>query len=372
MSFGDLGRPVHGGLDAEELAALGLRPEEVLDFSASINPLGPPPSVVRALASLDLAAYPDRDCRDLRLALARRLEVSPEWVQVGNGSMELIHLLARAFLAPGDGAVIFTPTFGEYEAACRLQGAGVVEVRARETDGFQWSIGEFSAAGGATRGFAHQPQKTSRLVFLCNPNNPTGAYLARDDVERVITTFPQATVVLDEAYATFADEPWDSVPLLRHRNVVLLHSMTKTYAIPSLRLGYAVGHPEILDHTRRFQPSWSVNGAAQAAGLAALGEDAYLRVARACAQEGKAVLCEMLEAAGLRVTRGAANFVLVEVGDARAVRRRLLERRLCVRDCASFGLPRHVRIGVRTPQECGRLAEALIAVMTDEVATRAR
>jgi len=360
--------PVHGGLDRQELEALGLRPEEVLDFSASINPLGPPLGVRKALASLDLSSYPDRECRALRAALARRLEVSPDWILVGNGSTELIHLLTRALLAHGDRAAIFTPTFGEYDAACRLSGADVAAVQADENNGFRWDIESAAAllSGVGAQHGAPLPPAPPRLLFLCNPNNPTGVYLSRAEVERVVTALPDTIVVLDEAYATFADEPWDSVPLLKHPNVVLLHSMTKAYAIPSLRLGYAVARPELLRQVAHFQPSWSVNGAAQAAGVAALREDPYLQIARAAVQESKAYLRERLESAGLRVVMGAANFLLVDVGDARAVRRRLLEQRLCVRDCASFGVPRYIRIGIRTLPDCRRLADTLIATCSEK------
>lgn len=366
--------PVHGGLDPQELEALGLRPEEVLDFSASINPLGAPPGVRKALASLNLSSYPDRECRALRAALARRLEVSPDWVLVGNGSTELIHLLARALLRPGDRATILTPTFGEYEAACRLSGAQVVAVQADENNGFRWDIGAaitLLRPVGAIPELPLRSQTQPRLLFLCNPNNPTGVYLSRAEVERIVTALSDTIVVLDEAYATFADEPWDSVPLLKHPNVVLLHSMTKAYAIPSLRLGYAVARPELLREVAHFQPSWSVNGAAQAAGVAALREDPYLQVARAAVHESKAYLRTRLESAGLRVVMGAANFLLVDVGDARAVRRCLLGQRLCVRDCASFGLPRYIRIGIRTLPDCQRLAEALVTACFRPATTEA-
>ncbi|MSQ13454.1 MAG: histidinol-phosphate aminotransferase family protein [Dehalococcoidia bacterium] len=365
--------PVHGGLDPQELEALGLRPEEVLDFSASINPLGPPPCVRKALVSLDLSSYPDRECRALRAALARRLEVSPDWILVGNGSTELIHLLARALLRPGDRAAIFTPTFGEYEAACRLSGAEVVAVQADENNGFRWDT-KSAAAFLSNLGAQHAaplPPAPPRLLFLCNPNNPTGVYLSRAEVERIVTALPDTIVVLDEAYATFADEPWDSIPLLKHPNVVLLHSMTKSYAIPSLRLGYAVTRPELLREMARYQPSWSVNGFAQTAGVVALREDPYLQVARAAVQESKAYLRNRLGSAGLRVVMGAANFLLVDVGDARAVRRRLLEQRLCVRDCASFGLPRYIRIGIRTLPDCQQLVEALLTACSEKTRTAA-
>jgi histidinol-phosphate/aromatic aminotransferase/cobyric acid decarboxylase-like protein len=350
-----------------------------------------------ALASVSLAEYPDPRCTDLRQAIAARLEVPPDWVLVGNGATELIHLLARAVLQPGKTAAIFTPTFSEYEAACLAAGARVLSIQAGPPPQFTWPIsrhtssnqwqettpspveGLSSTLSGAKgkeegractesfRGRTNVVRGGTDLVFLCNPNNPTGLYLPPADVTRIIRAFPGAVIAIDEAYASFADQPWDSIPLVRDfPNVVLIHSMTKLYAIPGLRLGYAIAQPQLLDRLEALQPSWSVNAAALAAGLAALNEDAYVQLARACVQEAKTLLCSKLEPAGLTVTRGAANFIMVDVGNAAEVRRRLLPQRLCVRDCTSFGLPHHIRIGVRTPEECARLADALLAVLATQ------
>lgn len=341
---------VHGGIDREELRAFGLRPEEVIDFSVNVNPLGPPPAVREVLASLDPSTYPDPQCRELRQAVARQLGVGPDNILAGNGSTDLIHVLARALLRPGERCLLFAPTFGEYEAAARLAGARVVAVAARPEEGFCWPL---AAVAEAVRRWR------PRLAFLCNPNNPTGVYLGREGVAAIARLMGDSLLVIDEAFAAFVQEPWDAVEMVGERPLVVLRSLTKDLALAGLRLGYLVASQEVVARVRPFVPTWSVNAAAQAAGLAALADGEHLRRSRAAVAEAKAYLTDALRRLGLAPLPSAANFLLVEVGEAAALRRRLLRRGLCLRDCASFGLPRYVRIAVRTLPECQRLIAAL-------------
>ena len=201
-----MNRPVHGGTNIAELRALGLRTDDVLDFSASVNPLGAPRGMMQAMSRVNLAAYPDTECIALREALAARLGVSAAQILVGNGSTELIHLTARAYLDAGERAVIFTPSFGEYEAACRMQGARTLNIAASEATGFAWDIAD------AAR---HIAEQSPSVAFLCNPNNPTGRYLSADDVRRVADALPDGgLLLLDEAYLPFVEAQWNSLPLL--------------------------------------------------------------------------------------------------------------------------------------------------------------
>ena len=345
-------RPAHGGTNIAELRSLGLRPEDVLDFSASINPLGAAPSVKLAMNGVDLAAYPDTECTGLREALAHRLEVSPKEILVGNGSTELIHLTARAYLHSGTTAAIFTPTFGEFEAACAMQSTRIVGITANESDHFSWDIEE------AVRTIAEQ---SPSLVFLCNPNNPTGRYVSEENVREIAGALPQGSLLLlDEAYLPFVDSRWNSLPLLELGNVALLRSMTKDYALTALRLGYMLAPPDVVERIRAQQHSWSVNAPAQAAGIAALSDEQHVIDGRREVQVAKRYLLEELSAMGLKCAPSAANFVLVHVGNARALRLELLKRHhIIVRDCASFGLPDYIRIGIRTKEDCKRLVVAL-------------
>ena len=352
----DPARPVHGGLNGTELRALGLRAAEVLDFSASINPLGVSPAVTEALRHLDLAAYPDPECGELRDVLADHVALEPERILVGNGATELIHLLARALLRSGESAAVFSPTFGEFEAACRLQGVAPVHLAPAEQRTFRWDLPVAVRRIAALR---------PALLFLCNPNNPTGTYLGADDLEAIAAALGDAgLLVLDEAYAPFVERRWDTTRLLRLGNVVLLRSMTKDHALTGLRLGYLLGPRAVVRQVRRWQPSWSVNAAAQAAGIAALSRPRTRRTRPPGGTVGPP-----LPDAGAREP-GTARYRCHRQLPAGAGRRR---RGAAV--AAAAGTPpvrarlrlvraaRHVRIGVRRMADCRRLVGALRQVL---------
>lgn len=361
-------RPVHGGVRPAELRALGLRPEEVLDFSASVSPIGPPAGLWDALHGVDLAAYPDPQCLAFREALSRRLSaqfpnpppagpIAPERILVGNGSTEIIHLLARAFLLPArpgavNSAFLLTPTYGEYSGACRLAGAAVSSLDASAAGGFRWDLKE-----AARRITSERPG----LVFLCNPNNPTGVFLASSEVELLASATSHAggLLVVDEAYVSFADDPLGSLPLLGCYEIVLLRSMTKDYALTGLRLGYSLASEEVTERLASFQPDWSVNSLAQAAGLAALADTGYLPRARHAVAQAKEHLRAGLASLGFPAPPSSANFLLVQVGDGARWREKLRRRGLFVRDCASFGLSDYIRVGIRSMPDCQRLVEAM-------------
>ena len=355
------GRPVHGSIRPSELRALGLEPSQVVDFSASISPLGPPPGLWEALQQVDLTTYPDPENLALREELSRRLGTPVETILVGNGSTEIIHLLARAFLTPSGGetaksALLLTPTYGEYLGACRLAGASIFNCNAsfhpEAASPFSWDLEDVAE---------HIAAQRAALTFVCNPNNPTGVYLDEPAIRLLSEAADEAggLLVIDEAYVNFVTDRWDSLHLIGGSPVVVLRSMTKDYALTGLRLGYAVASPEVIGRLASFQPDWSVNSLAQAAGLHALNDDSYLARAREAVQRSKQMLTDRLTESGYGVLPSPANFLLVEAGDGRMMRERLLRRGLVVRDCASFGLPAHIRIGIRPEADCLRLAEAM-------------
>ena len=357
---------MHGSINPRELRALGLNQEDLLDFSASISPIGPPEGVWEAIRSVDLSAYPDPDCLELREAICRHLstpsrELPIERVLVGNGSTEIFHLLTRAYLsdragrAGGGSAMLLTPTYGEYEGACRLAGAVVLNLDADLSDGFRWDIGAAAGLIGA---------KKPDLVFVCNPNNPTGVYLGRQEVETLAGAAGDAgsLLVVDEAYLSFVENPWDSLELLERANVILVRSMTKDYAQTALRLGYALASEDVVSSLRDYQPDWSVNSLAQKAGISALEDAGYLQRVRDAVLRAKKHLSAELTALGLEVPHSEANFLLVKVGDAPKWRSLLLSQGMVVRDCTSFGLPEFIRVGIRSMADCRRLAAAMAAV----------
>jgi histidinol-phosphate aminotransferase len=357
--------------------ALGIDPSDALDFSASISPIGPPEGVRDAMAEVDLAAYPDPQCRRLREALAKHLcpaeetkgRITPDNLLVGNGSTEIIHLLARACLlsnagGPVPAAFILTPTYGEYAGACGIQKAPIFSQDAGPPPDFRWDLDRAAQTIESRR---------PALVFLCNPNNPTGVYLKFDEVEALAQSAARAggILVLDEAYAAFVGQPWDTpwntpentLRLLDLGNVVILRSMTKSHALTSLRVGYSIAPEAVTARLASYQPDWSVNGLAQAAAQAALEDLGYAGRSLAEVAGAKRFLIDSLSGLGFNVPPAAANFLLVQVGDAPGWRDRLARRGMFVRDCTSFGLPDFIRVGVRQMADCQRLVEAIKALL---------
>ena len=339
----------HGGADDAELARLGINPATILDFSVNSHPAGTSPRAREALAAIDPSRYPDRHAGRIRAALARLHDVGPDEVVVGNGSVELIWLLAQVYLGPGDHALTVGPTFGEYGAAVRTQGAEEVQFVAEEEEGFQLRLDDLAARVRAAR---------PRMVFLCNPNNPTGQLLAVREISQLLKAGDELLLVIDEAYIDFAEDAETALALRHDPRVVVLRSLTKNFGLAGLRLGYAVANRSVVQMLERARPPWTVNAAAQAAGLAALGDTDHLDAGRQLDRRARAWLIPALERLGWPCLPTRANYWLVRVGDGAVVRERLLRRGILVRDCASFGLPDYIRIASRPIPDCERLLGA--------------
>ncbi len=343
--------PVHGGtVDGEH----GRVPVDghLADFSVSVNPLGPPPGVLDGLLTEERARrYPDPAAGRLRAALAAWHQVHPDAVLPGNGSSELLRLVATAWLGRGDRALVAGPTYGEYVPAIKVAGAQALEVVADEARRFRLSPDHLLAAVRDTG---------ARVLFLCNPNTPTGQYLGPDAIRWLLSRLPDTLLVLDEAYVHFAEGAWDSAPLLQDGNLLAVRSMTKDFGLAGLRLGYALGAPPLLDPVRRVAVPWSVNAIAQEAGVRclALGPEVLVQ-ARDYLRRGSDQLQAGFQALGFETVPSQAHFFLVRVGDGRAFHLRLLRDGLVVRDCTSFGLPAYVRIAPQRVEENQRLLEAV-------------
>jgi len=341
----------HGGPDYVELETHGISPEEVLDFSSNTNPFGPPPGIREALSKVDISRYPDSNATELRRALATNSNVSPESIIVGNGSTELIRLIALAYLGQGDLAAIIEPTFGEYEAACQVIGASVIKNVLRAEDHFQIEVPQIISL---------LENHTPKILFLCNPNNPTGQYLSRKSLETILHAADSSLVVLDEAYVPFVDNAWLSIDMIERNNLIILRSMTKDFALTGLRLGYAMAQQETIDILKHVCPPWNVNGLALKAGVFALQSNDYLSQCTAQLKEAKRYLVQALSLLGYTIIPSSANFFLMEIGDAAQFRQQLLKEKILVRDCTSFGLPHYVRIAPRSLPECKILVEAIL------------
>ena len=343
-------RPVHGSITPAELRELGLEINDVIDFSSNINPLGMPLHLKDAIADVDISRYPDPDCLELREAISKETGVDTASILVGNGSTELIHLIARAFLTAASSAVILSPTYGEYETACRLAGTEPTFIKAEENRDFRWSIPSVCK---------QIKDIAPRIVFLCNPNNPTGVLLNSGDVAKIAASAASGLLIIDEAYMPFADDPWDATTLLDRGNIIVMHSMTKDYALAGIRLGYIVAAPDIIERLNCYQPFWSVNAIAQAVGLTAINENEHITKSRKTIAEAKAYLLKSIKEIGLDVIPSSTNFLLIKVGNAKSMRQALLKQGICVRDCTSFGLPQYIRIAMQPMPACRRFVDGL-------------
>lgn len=349
-------RVEHGGPDFAELAALGIRPEALLDFSVNKNPLGVSPRAMRAVGLVEPSEYPDSRCLRLRAGLAAAHDIQPDEVLVGNGSVELIWLLGQVYLAPGDDVVIVGPTFGEYDAAARRAGARITQVDATEETAFRPILQEIVET---------IRQAEPRVVYLCNPNNPTGQALELDDVRYLLEVLGNGLLVVDEAYVELADGVESVVALGRSDpRLVVLRSLTKSHGLAGLRLGYLIGAAGVVEALGQAQPPWSVNAFAQAAGVAALGDDTHVTEGRRLARRARAMLVDGLERLGLTCVPSRASYWLVKVGDGRQVRDEMLRRGILVRDAGSFGLPAYIRVAARPIDECERLLAVLAGLLS--------
>jgi threonine-phosphate decarboxylase len=351
---------IHGGNVYEVARRLGCAPEDILDFSASINPLGPPPGLLNALVAAygRLQHYPDIHNRTLVDALARRHHVRPEQVVVGNGSTELIYALPRIL---GVSRVLTAlPTFTEYVRAFSVAGAAVDRCRGTWENGLQPNARQIQE---------HLDRNRPDAVLVTHPGSPSGtllpeslrAWLVEETRRRGIA------LVVDEVFVDFCEEASFAPYLAEHPRLVLIRSMTKFYGIPGLRLGYLLASRQIAAAASRHLPPWSVNTLAQEAGVYCLDQEEYrLATLRLVNEERSRLKRALEEMGGFSVLPGRANYLLVRMAedlpDALALRDALLLRdRLFIRECASFdGLtPRDFRIAVRLPAQNDRLLAAL-------------
>jgi cobyric acid synthase CobQ/L-threonine-O-3-phosphate decarboxylase len=345
----------HGGNLLKLARAAGKPVGEILDFSANINPLGPP-ETFRPLISAhigDLVHYPDPDCTELIQAFAERYGVAPEEILMGNGSMEHLYLLPQ--LLGKDRALIPVPAYVDYERAAELAGLTVTPIHLREEVGF---VCDLAAVEKGLRG--------DEIVFLGRPNNPTGHLIPAVALRDLALRHPETVFVSDEAFADFTPESETLIRSGRPKNIVIFKSLTKFYAMPGLRLGGVVAVAELIRRLRERTPPWSVNTLAQAVGAAALRDAAYAEETRRYVRDRREALFAALgKFSDLTVYPGAANFLLVRSDrgeiDAPEIARRLLADGIAVRVCDNFGGldRRFFRIAVRTEAENDRLLCAL-------------
>jgi histidinol-phosphate aminotransferase len=357
-SLADL-RPYSPGKPIEEVQReFGIR--DVVKLASNENPLGPSPKVVEVIRSLAdrVHLYPDAGAKDLKEALSRYLNLPTAQISLGNGSDELIHYLGVAFLNMGDSVVAGDPSFVRYYAAAHLAGA---ELRLVPLD--ENARHDLAAMERAV-------DDTTRIVFLANPNNPTGTIVPRDQLAGFVERLQdRCVIVLDEAYHEFceSEEYLTSVELLQQGfRVIGLRTFSKTYALAGLRVGYLIGPTDWVDAIERVREPFNVNLLAQAAAIAALEDTDHLRQSVEGNRRGLRRLADILVRNGAKVAESHANFVWAEFPfETGGLCHALLRRGVVIRGGDIFGCPNCIRVSVGTDAELDRFEQALDEVMKE-------
>jgi histidinol-phosphate aminotransferase len=344
--------PYEAGKSLEALEAeFGL--QAILRLSSNESPLGPSPKVVEALRREATRAhlYPDGGSTALREALARRLDVAPDWIIAGNGGDEILALIARAAFEPGDEILMPHPAFEPYDIEAKLSGATPVKSPLK---GYDTDLDDVLA----------RVTPRTKAVFLCTPHNPATTIIRRGPLDRFLAALGDdpPLVVLDEAYRDFCDdgETPDGVPLVRrHSRLIALRTFSKIAGLAGLRLGYAVAQPAVIGWLGRVRAPFNVNRFAQVAGAAALTDPAHLERTRALVLAERPRLLAEVARRGAPAPPSQANFILPRVGgQAGALRAGLLKAGILVRDGAAVGFPGHLRISIGTRENNDRLLAA--------------
>jgi histidinol-phosphate aminotransferase len=348
-------KPYEPGKPIEQTAhELGVDPREIVKLASNENPLGPSPKAVLAMrAALEKGhLYPEGSCIYLRKAIATKLGLATENVILGNGSNEVLEFLGHAFLNPCDDVVTSQYAFVVYKLIATSFGARTIEVPSPD---YQQDLDRILAA--ITR--------KTRLIFIPNPNNPTGTLLSQQAIDRFMSHVPERIVaVFDEAYFEFIDHPPDTLRFVREgRNIVVLRTFSKIHGLAGLRIGYAVGPAELIEVLHKTRQPFNVNSIAQVGALAALRDDEHLRETKRAIDEGRAYLHEQFPKMKIPFVPGTANFVMVNVGDGHAVFEKLLRQGIIVRPLKGYNLPEWVRISVGKMEENRKLVAALKKAM---------
>ncbi|MBD2567584.1 threonine-phosphate decarboxylase CobD [Anabaena lutea] len=371
----------HGGNLAWAAALAGCPPDAIVDFSASISPLGPPNSVIAAIVSQlgNLRHYPDPDYSELKLALGHFHQIASEWILPGNGSAELLTLLGRE-LAQLSATMLITPAFGDYYRTLAAYNAKVLEFPVdlktdnRELEGYSPHLPISPSPHLPISPSPHLPisPPPNCGLLLNNPHNPTGKLFTRDSILPYLEEF--ALVVVDEAFMDFLppDEEQSLIGLVQeHENLVILRSLTKFYSLPGLRLGYAIAHPHRLAKWQSWRDPWPVNTLAAAAAIAALQDTEFQEHTWKWLPPARNQLFQGIASIpGLQPLEGAANYLLVESQQSTSqLQSQLLQQyQILIRDCLSFKElgDRFFRVAVRSQSDNQRLLTALKSVLSAE------
>lgn len=351
--------PYVPGKPVDELAReLDLDPASIVKLASNENPLGPSPKALEAMrqALPELTRYPDGNGFELKSRLAARCGVQINQVTLGNGSNDILDLVARAYLAPGLNAVFSQYAFAVYPISTQAVGAQGKVVPAKDY-------------GHDLEAMLAAIDENTRVVFIANPNNPTGSWFGPDALERFLARVPQSVlVVLDEAYIEFAegDELPDGLKyLVRYDNLLVSRTFSKAYGLAALRVGYALSSAQIADVLNRVRQPFNVNSLALSAACAALDDADYLAQSRQLNDAGMAQLEAGLRELGLSWIPSKGNFIAVDFGrDTAVINQALLLAGVIVRPVAGYGMPNFLRVSIGLPAENARFLEALAKVLS--------
>ena len=354
--------PNHGANPHSVYESLNITPPAtLLDFSENCNPNGPPKDVYRNWSQLypSIARYPDPNGEPFLTAVAAYHGVPSSQILLGNGAAELLALFAQQY--SGKKAILVHPTFSEYEATLTATGAEIIHLQAREEDDFALPLHDIKEA-----------MTTADILYLCTPNNPTGVLPSQETIHELLETSKTVScdILLDEAFIDWVDESRSFIKeITNYPNLIVVRSMTKLYAIPGIRLGYAVAHPHRIAHVKRHVPHWNVNALAARIGAICLEQEEYRKLAIQRATEERRNMTSFLVAHGCRVIHSVTNYLLFQPPTnrpANSLFKALLSHGIVVRHTENFrGLDgRWLRIGMKTAKDMSKLRTALEACFT--------
>lgn len=354
--------PYQAGKPVSELAReFNLDPARIIKLASNENPLGMPASAKAAMADQleSLGRYPDPNGYDLKTALSARYQMPGDWITLGNGSNDILELASLALLAPGSASVYSAHAFAVYRLVTQARGGRHLMVAAREY-------------GHDLQAMLDAIDADTRIVFIANPNNPTGTFLPADAIAQFLQQVQQrhgdqVTVLLDEAYNEYLDPElrFDSSAWVKqYSNLIVSRTLSKAYGLAGLRVGFAMAQPRLTDLLNRVRQPFNVNSLAQVAAIAALADTEFLQRVYELNRDGKQTLIQGFTKLGLEYVPSYGNFVLVRVGDAARINLELLKRGIIVRPVAADGLPDWLRISTGLPHENERFIAELTNILT--------
>ncbi len=337
----------------------------LVDFSSNVNPFGPPEKAIKSIKESlwKLSYYPETDSTELKQSLSEYLGVKNSNIAIGNGSTELIKNFLELLIKKGDNVVIPEPTFSEYEVYSRLYGANVKHVYSKREDGFTIPVDEI----------IQEIDDETKVVFICNPNNPTGKILDTQDLEKIINAARDNSsfVFVDEAYIEFTESESMCQKIESYDNLFVLRSVTKFFSLPGIRIGYGLGDKKLIKYLEKIRVPWNVNILAQAVAVESIKDKVFIKNSKEqIAREKNYIFEEISKLDELEILSSIANFFLIDLKEsklrANELKERLIEKGFLIRDCSSFnGLDdRYMRISVRKREENSALINSLREVLT--------